>query len=572
MFDTLPTSTDVFLTWDYAQIEPYITDLLQRDLSAETVQPWLKDWTQLFNLYHEGWTVLRIATAQNTADEAAENRLNAFMETIFPKMAVAENALQQKWLASGLSAPDFDIATRNMAADAALYRAENLPLKTALQKLTQTYSRLTGTLSIEWDGDTLTIPQALNHLQSSDRATRRAVWERVYGAYLAQREAINENWTALLNNRLQQARNAGFGDDYRAYAWQDKHRFDYTPDDCKQFHAAIEQVVVPAMSRRLAKRKAALGLDELFPYDMLVDINGDDPLKPYDTPEAFDTIAGRIFNAIDPRLGGFFGQMMDNNLLDLHSRPGKRPGGFCASLDVRGLPFILMNASGSSADVRVLMHESGHAFHVFQAAPVLDYYQQGDVPMEFAEVASQSMELLTAPYLARTMGGYYTTQAATRAQIAHLEMILSFWPYMAVVDAFQHAVYENPTAALDPAWCDATWDGLWDRFMPGVSWTGYEEIRKTGWHRKGHIHGSPFYYIEYGLAWLGAVQIWNNALHDREQAIADYLRALALGGKATLPDLFSAAGATFAFDADTLHAAVTLIEEQLAQLEGELVQ
>ncbi len=259
--------------------------------------------------------------------------------------------------------------------------------------------------------------------------------------------------------------------------------------------------------------------------------------------------------------------MRAEGLLDLDNRKGKAPGGYCTDFPVARRPFIFANSVGVHEDVQTLLHEGGHAFHVFECSH-LPYQQQLVVPLEFAEVASMSMEMLAAPYLETEQGGFYSAEEAARARIEYLERSLLFWPYMAVVDAFQHWVYEKPAAASDAAQCDAQWNALWDRFIPDIDWSGLEEEKITGWHRKLHIHQSPFYYIEYGLAQLGAVQVWRNALSDQAGAVAAYRRALALGGTRPLPQLFETAGARFAFDAETLSQAVTLMERVISELGG----
>jgi oligoendopeptidase F len=274
-----------------------------------------------------------------------------------------------------------------------------------------------------------------------------------------------------------------------------------------------------------------------------------------------------VFQQVDPQLGQYFETMRREGLLDLDNRKGKAPGGYCTSFSLVRRPFIFANAVGIHDDVQTLLHEGGHGFHVFESSR-LPYLQQLQVPMEFAEVASMSMELLASPYLARERGGFYSSADAARARAEHLEGIVQFWPYMAVVDAFQHWVYTHPDQATEAAACDETWSALWERFMPGVDWSGLEEEQRTGWQRKLHIHQAPFYYIEYGLAQLGAVQVWRNALQDQAGSVAAYRRALALGGTVTLPELFAAAGGRFAFDASALQEAVTLIEATLAELEA----
>jgi oligoendopeptidase F len=259
--------------------------------------------------------------------------------------------------------------------------------------------------------------------------------------------------------------------------------------------------------------------------------------------------------------------MRREGLLDLDNRKGKAPGGYCTQFYAAKRPFIFANSVGLHEDVQTLLHEGGHAFHVFETRHI-PYYQQLEIPYEFLEVASMGMEFLSGPYLGAEQGGFYSARDAARARSEHLEQTVLFWPYMAVVDAFQHWVYENHEAASEPANCDARWVELWERFMPGVDWDGLHEVMCTGWQRKLHIYQEPFYYIEYGLAQLGAGQVWRNSLRDPAGAVAAYRRALSLGGTVTLPELYAAAGARFAFDAATLKEVVTLIEKTLADLKA----
>jgi oligoendopeptidase F len=258
--------------------------------------------------------------------------------------------------------------------------------------------------------------------------------------------------------------------------------------------------------------------------------------------------------------------MAEEELLDLETRPGKALGGYCMTFPVRKRPFIFMNGAGTHDNVQTMLHEAGHAFHVFETADI-PLTWQNKAPMEFCEVASMSMELLAAPYLQQNSGGFYSPSEAARARIQHLERIVTFLPYMAVVDAFQHWVYTHIDEAMNTANCDAAWDRLWARFMPGVNWEGLETARMTGWHRKIHIFGSPFYYIEYGMAQIGALQVWRNSLTDLPGAVQSYRQALALGGTKTLPELFAAAGVEFRFDRPMLSSLIGLIEETIADLE-----
>ncbi|MGH2524414.1 MAG: M3 family oligoendopeptidase, partial [Anaerolineales bacterium] len=420
----------------------------------------------------------------------------------------------------------------------------------------------------------ITLPQLRPAYLHPDRAVRERAWRLASERQLADREAINELWKKFLALRRKLAANAGYAGDYRAFRWQQLLRFDYTPEDCKSFHRAIEAVVVPAASRIYARRRQRLGLERLRPWDLAdgwyghpIDPPGQPPLRPYHDPAELPGKTSAIFHHVDPQLGAHFDTMRREGLLDLDNRKNKAPGGYCTMYHAIRRPFIFMNAVGLHDDVQTLLHEGGHAFHVFEASP-LPYLQQLQVGMEFAEVASMGMELLASPYLSAATGGFYTEPDAARARVEHLERCILFWPFMAVTDAFQHWVYENPDAAVDPANCDAQWAALWGRFMPGVDWSGLEPAMMTGWHRKLHIHQVPFYYVEYGLAQLGAVQVWRNALRDQAGAVGRYRHALALGGTVPLPQLYTTAGAKFAFDAGTLQTAVDLVEETIASLDS----
>ncbi len=311
---------------------------------------------------------------------------------------------------------------------------------------------------------------------------------------------------------------------------------------------------------------SAWGWRALRPWDLEVDPFGRPALHPFDSVTELEARTSAMFHAVDPQLGEYFEIMRREHLLDLDNRKGKAPGAYCTDFPIAERPFILAASVGVHDDVQTLLHEGGHAFHVFESAG-LPYCWHTQIPWEFMEVASMGMELLAAPYLTLDHGGFYTPAQAARARVEHLERSLLFWPYMAVVDAFQHWVYENPSAASQPESCDLAWADLWARFMPGVDWGGLEEEMRTGWQRKIHIHTDPFYYVDYGLALLGATQVWRNALSDQAGAVAAYRRALALGDTVTLPELFSVAGARFAFDADVLGEAVALILHTVEELE-----
>lgn len=563
----LPVSSQEFTGWELA--EPFAQHLLDRALSPTTLDAWLADWTRLARLVTETYQRLYVATTVDTEDQQAERRYYAFLEQIYPAWQAAEQQLKQKLLASGLQPDNFAVPLEHMRAQARLFREANLPLMTEEQKLSNEDDKLRGAQTVDWQGRELTLDQLQPLYQETDRAVRERAWRLAQARQLQDRGAMNELWIRMLDLRRRLAANADCPD-YRAYRWQELLRSDYTPADCETFHRAIEQVVVPAAERVYERRRRRLGLATLRPWDLDVDAQGRAPLRPFGPVADLEAKCAAMLAQVDPELGSQFEIMRREQLLDLDNRKGKAPGGYCTAFPVAERPFIFMNAVGVHEDVNTLLHEAGHAFHAFHIfdGDGLPYHQQWDVGMEIAEVASMSMELLAAPHLAASAGGFYADGDAARARIEHLEGILRFWPYMAVVDAFQHWVYTHPDAASDPASCDASWSALWRRFMRGVDWSGLEDEMADGWRQKLHIFQTPFYYVEYGLAQLGAVQVWRNALSDRPGAVARYRYALALGCTAPLPELYAAAGARFAFDAATLGEAVELIERTIAQLEA----
>ncbi len=565
MLDSLPQDTTSLLRWSWSEIEPYYKDVATRILTKANVHEWLADWTALDERIGEMYARLHLATTENTTDKAAEERYRVFLDQIHLPVEAEEQTLRQKLIGSGLEPIGFEIPLKKMRAEADLFREANLPLLAEERKLEMEYDQIVGAQSVQWQGKEVTISQLRTVFQDTDRSKRELAWRLAGQRQLADRKVINELWCKLLALRNQIAANAGKRD-YIEYRWQQLHRFDYTPADCKRFHNAIEQVVVPAAERLYKRRQQMLGVDPLRPWDVDVDPRGRAPLKPFRDTDELKAIAGRIFAKVDPQLHEYFETMVHESLLDLDNRKNKAPGAYCTSFPMSKRPFIFMNAVGVHEDLQTVLHESGHAFHNFERN-ALPYSQQRYVGMEFAEVASMSMELFAAPFLAADAGGVYSESDAARARVQHLESNILFWPYMAVVDAFQHWVYEHPQAAADPANCDEQWLEQWRRFMQGVDWSGMEDEVKTGWHRKLHIHQVPLYYVEYGLAQLGAMQIWRNAMSDRAGAVARYRRALAMGGTASLPELYAAAGCKFAFDAATLGEMVALAEKVIGDLE-----
>ncbi len=563
----LPQSIDQLDATTWETFAPFYESLLAVELTPETAPQWLRDWSELSRLLREAMSWISIEKSQDTTDSAREQAYLAVISNVYPQAMRAEQALKERLLQLDVRDPDMAVPLRNLRNEADLFREENVPLITELQKLANSYQQLTGGLQTTWDdGAEKNLSQLDAMLVQKDRALRERAWRAMMALWLSERERLNQMYTDALRLRQQVAENAGLPD-YRAYAFRDRARFDYTPEDCFVFHEAIAEVVVPAARRVLQRRQARLGLESLRPWDVRVEPGAAPPLRPYTEEEELIARTQAIFANVDAGLGEAFGTMAAEGLLDLETRAGKQLGGYCASLPLRRRPFIFMNGAGTHDDVQTLLHEAGHAFHAF-AKLELPLIWQTATPMEFNEVASMAMELLAAPYLTQSEGGFYSRDEAARARIEHLEGIILFLPYMAVVDAFQHWVYTHVAEAAQPANLDAAWDALWQRFMPVADWSGFEDARVTGWHRKLHIFTAPFYYIEYGMAQVGALQIWRNSLDDPDGALAAYQTALAAGGTRALPELFRLAGAEFRFDAALLGELVALMEATIADLEA----
>jgi len=570
-FSTLPTDAESILVMTWQEYEPYFNDLESRKLDASRIDEWLEDWSALASCVDEQYTRLEIVTSQHTADKDLQAQFDRFLDEVQPATKAADQKLKKKLLASGLRPDGFEFALKMMQAESEIFHAENLPLLAKERKLANEYDKIMGATTVMWDGEEKTFWEMLTMYSfETDRAVRERAWKMLAERLYQNREAINLLWVKLMKIRLKIAENAGFPD-YRAYKWIQSRRFDYTPEDCKSFHAAIKEVVVPAAERVYARRSQRLGLEAIRPWDRDVDQFGRPALRPAKTVAELNSKALNVFEKVNPKFRDYYQSMIDNDLLDLDSRKNKASGAYSLCYNVAQLPFIFMSHTNTAIDVETILHEGGHAFHSFESAHLLSP-QKAEVysPAEFAEVASMGMELLAAPYLTHENGGFYTEEENARARISHLESFLVFLPYMALVDAFQHWIYENPDEASDAIKCEQAWGKLWDRFMTWIDYSGFEKYKRIYWHAQGHIHTTPFYYIEYGLAELGAVQVFGNARKDQKKAVADYRNALSLGSTVSLPELFATAGAKFAFDADTLKNVVDLMEEVIEELEAKL--
>lgn len=549
----------------FEQLQPLFAALQDRPLNTiQEIEAFLRDFSELSSLIDEYGSRRYIDKSCHTEDKAIEAAFLHFVEHVAPRIKPLSFQLQKKLLDSPavgqLKGQRYEMLLRQWRVDVGLFRDENVPIETEVEKLVNEYDKINGSMMVNFRGKEYTPPQMARFLEDTDRATRRESWEATTRRRLQDREKVEAIYDQLLPLYERIARNAGLKD-YREYAWKAKKRFDYTPADCLRFADAIAETCVPVVKRLNERRARELGVDSLRPWDLEVDVKGRPPLHPFaeDQVPAFVSKTREVFDRMSPALGSEFEQLNARGNLDLDSRKGKQPGGYQMSLERSKQPFIFMNAAGLQRDVETLLHEGGHAFHFIESCAHEPLMFLRSAPMEFCEVASMSMELLGSEHF----DVFYNAGDAARAKVKLFEGIIRFLPWMAIIDSFQHWIFTHPGHSR--AQRTAEWLRLLDRFTAGVDWSGFETAREASWQRQGHLFHSPFYYIEYGIAQLGALQLWMRAKHDPRQALANYRAALTLGGTRPLPELFSTAGIAFDFSHKTLAPLVTALREEIEQ-------
>jgi oligoendopeptidase F len=550
---------------NWPPIAPLFDQLENRAAQCRTaadLERWLLDWSELNAALDEESSRRYIAMTCHTDNADAEKAYLHFVENIEPQLKPRQFALEKIYVAhplrKSLPKPRYQVFDRDVKNHVELFRPENVPLETEEAKLCQQYQKLSGALTVNFRGEEKTLVQMGRYLEEPDRALRQEVWELVAKRRLQEADKFDDILDRQIQLRQQIAKNAGFKN-FRDYAFRRLGRFDYTPEDCDKFHNAVEKHVMPIMRELQAERRAQLKLDKLRPWDLAVDPLNRPPLKPFAHANEMVSRTQKIFDRLDGKLGSGFRQMQNLHLLDLDNRKGKAPGGYQDTLNEARLPFIFMNAVGLQRDVETILHEAGHAFHAL-ATRDEDLRAYRHAPIEFCEVASMSMELLGNEFIEE----FYSDGDVNRARRVHLEGVVGVFPWIATVDAFQHWIYthlNHPREERRWAWMD-----LMDRFGGDVDWGGYEAARANLWHRQLHIFLYPFYYIEYGIAQLGALQVWANSKRDKAKALDDYKKALVLGGSRPLPELFSAAGCKFEFSEKTIQPLTKLLREELKKL------
>ena len=547
----------------WGQIQPVYQEFLEREIdSAEALEQWLLELGQFDAFVGETGSMLYVEMTCDTENEEIKQAYLDFVEEVQPELAKVGDLLNRKLAdsphADALDSVEYNVLLRDTRMDLALFREENIALGTELTKLGQRYNEICGAMTVDFDGEEKTMQQMGKYLQVNDRAVRESAYRTVGERRFQDSEEIDELFDKMIELRHQIALNAGY-ENFRDYTFDAKHRFDYTPGDCESFQTAIEQICVPLMRDIDEERREVLGLDALRMWDMGHDVKGRSPLQPFAEVEEMVAGTSRMFHRLSPELGEFFDSLRDGTSLDLDSRKGKAPGGYQLQRDHSRKPFIFMNATGLQRDLETMVHEAGHAFHSIYAdhLPLVDYRS---APIEFCEVAAMSMELLTHDFLDE----FYSPEDANRAVREHLEGIVSILAWIATIDAFQHWIYTNPGHTKEER--HQQWIELGERFGSILDWSGFEEWRKVGWQRQLHLFSYPFYYIEYGIAQLGALQLWLQYQKNPQTALDNYARSMRLGGSRPLPELFEAGEMSFDLGSTTVEGLIDAVRTELDQL------
>lgn len=558
--------TENFTVTTWEALKPFFDNLLVRKIeSADDLKNWLHDRSELESVISENMAWRYIRMTCYTENEEYSKAYQDFIQNIQPQIAPVSDQLNKKVAASPFldrAANDegYDIMVRSLKKDIEIFRDENVPLFTEINTETQKYAQVSGAMTITWEDKEITLPQAGVILMSTDRQKREEAYTKITTRRLQDKELLDKLFSTLIDLRHRVSTNAGFTN-FRDYMFKALGRFDYTPQDCFKFHEAIQREVVPILNTLAKERKESLKVSSLRPWDKAVDPEGRDALKPFSNGSELTEKTIEVFKKLDPFLGQCLEVMKAMGHLDLESRKGKAPGGYNYPLAEIGVPFIFMNATSTLRDMVTIMHEGGHAIHNFltRDLPLNDFKS---TPSEVAELASMSMELISMDH----WDIFFTNEAdLKRAKREHLEDIMETLPWVATIDKYQHWLYENPTHSVEDR--RAQWNKIFDEFADTeTDWSGLQEAKDYLWQKQLHLYEVPFYYIEYGMAQLGAIAVWRNFRNDSAKGLQGYQNALKLGYMRSIPEIYKAAGIKFDFSRAYIKELMDFVKRELDKI------
>lgn len=531
---------------DWEGLKVYFDYLMNQDpQSLSELEHFLLQINELDAIVQEDLAWRHIRMTCNTQDDALVEQYQYFIKEIMPHLSVYENQLNRKLVTNPffdqLNPDQYTTFTRSLKKDLELFREENVVLMAEMQSTSQQYGALTGAMSIEYKGETLTIQKAGKLLEDKNRELRKEIWEKIWKRRLEDQENLEDIFDKLVALRHQIAQNAGYTT-YTSFKFNSLKRFDYSEADTLSFHESVEKAVKPIYETLMRERKKLLGVERLRPWDLSVDFLGDTPLTPFEEASQLVDKSIEALARLNPDLGAMIGLMNEMGYLDLDSRVGKAPGGYNYPLMEVGVPFIFMNATGTQNDVITMLHESGHAVHAFLTRDIpLNVLKR--TPSEVAELAAMAMELLN---LDNYHIFYEDLAELIRAKKGQINRCIIILPWIATVDAFQQWIYDNPKHTREER--SQKWSELYKRFHGDiVDWSGYEQFMAGMWLKQGHIFEVPFYYIEYAIAQLGAIAIWRNYKMNPQKGLQGYLDALKLGYTKPIPEIYKTANIRFDF-------------------------
>ena len=532
--------------------------------SMSQLEEFLQDWSELQAVLEEDLAWRYIKMSCDTEDGTKRRSYEKFVTEIQPKIAPKENELEkilsESPILSDLS-DDHQIYLKRIERSLELFREENIEIQAKLAAESQKYGAITGKMSVQHEGKEYTLQQAAAaFLKHNDRSLREEVYHNISEQRMVARESLHELFDQLIAWRHELATNAGFKN-YRDYKFAAMCRFDYSPNDCFDFHKSIQKSLMPLVDELMMDRKNQMQLSDLRPWDLMMDVEGRSPLKPFDKSEDLVEKSIQCFNRLDPFFGECLNTMRDLGHLDLESRKGKAPGGYNYPLYEIGVPFIFMNAAGTVRDLVTMVHEGGHAIHSFLSRG-LKLTGFKELTSEVAELASMSMELLSMEHWDVF---FEKKEDLIRAKKEHLEDIMSTLPWIALIDKFQHWIYENPEHSYQER--EGQWLKLHNEFSSNiVDWEGLEDERRIIWQKQLHLFEVPFYYIEYGMAQLGAIAMWKQYKETGQKAIDNYKAALSLGYTRSIPEIYEAAGIKFDFSENYIRQLMDFVRAEYKRL------
>jgi oligoendopeptidase F len=551
-----------FMVTDWQNLEPYFKDLLERNIdSKERLEKWLHDLSELEAVVSEDACWRQIKMTCDTEDKTLEAAFNFYCIELQPNIQPYADALNKKLvnhpLTKELDTKQYFTYLRSVRKSIELFREENIPLQSELAVMQQQFGVISAKMTVTINGEEYTLQQAAKFFHHSDRNLREEAYRKIQERRLQDTEPLNNLYSNLLEKRNKEAQNAGF-ENYRDYRFKELGRFDYTKQDCFDFHEAVKQHVMPLVNMIYQKKKEKLGLDTLRPWDLEAEPAGTTTLQPFTTGKELIDLSIECFSKLRPFFGDCLTKMNSIKHLDLESRMGKAPGGYNCPLAESGAPFIFMNAAGQMQDLITMVHEGGHAIHSFLAHP-LPLTGFKEYPMEIAEVASMSMELFSMEHWEVF---FSDAEQLKRAREYQLERVITIFPWIAIVDKFQHWIYEHPIHSNEERTTE--WNKILTEFSDTVvDYSGLENFRSNLWQKQLHLFEVPFYYIEYGIAQLGAIGMWKQFKLNKEEALNNYCNALSLGGTKTLPQLFETAGLKFDFSPNTIKELMDFVKQEM---------